>query len=113
MVEITAQDVQEAFKRFEDFQRVQTRDEGMSEAEMRDALKALLEGQAPGVSGDAIDGLALSVGITAEAKQEFYARVEQTNTSVLPADEVAMFAAFMGLVVGLAASQIAEDREQD
>jgi hypothetical protein len=54
MVEITAQDVQEAFKRFEDFGRVQTAHEGMSEAEMRDALKAQVEGNGPAVPRDAL-----------------------------------------------------------
>jgi hypothetical protein len=114
MVEITAQDVQEAFKRFEDFGRVQGGAEGMGEDEMRDALRALLEGRAEGAHPDAIAAFALSVGITEEARREFYVRAEeQTNDPILPADQVVDFAAFMGLVVGLSARQIAEDREQD
>jgi hypothetical protein len=112
MTEITAQDVREAFKRFDDFGRVQGGAEGMTPDEQREALKALLEGRAEGTHPDAIARLALSVGITEDARHEFYARAEeQTNAAILPADQVVDFAAFMGLVVGLAARQIAEDRE--
>jgi hypothetical protein len=71
MVEITAEDVQEAFKRFNDFQRVQTAAEDMGADAMREALRALLEGRAEGTDPAALAAFAASVGITDEAKREF------------------------------------------
>jgi hypothetical protein len=111
MVEIKAEDIREAFRRFEDFQRVQTGAEDMSESELREALEALVTGQDPGVSSDAIARLALSVGITDEARREFYAKAdERTRIAIVPTEQLVDFAAFMGLVVGLTARQVAEER---
>jgi hypothetical protein len=111
MAEITAEDIREAFERWDDFARVQGGGEGMTPEEMREKILALASGQDEGVQPEALASLALAVGITPEARGEFYARADEfiRRTTFLPPEQVADYAAFMGLIVGLTARQLAAE----
>ena len=112
-IEITAQDIQAAFKGFEDFQRVQVDPTigfpPSTEEEVIEQAKALGPEMVPGIRN-----LAQSVGIGEDARREFYLGVDEKlkgPIDLAPVDQVADHAAFLGLIVGLTARRIAEERK--
>jgi hypothetical protein len=111
MKAITAEDIWEAFTRWNDFARVQGGAEGMSREQREQKLVELVAGEGQGVSPEAIAGLTLSVGIADDARRAFWAAVDNyTEHVILQPEHVITYAAFMGLIVGLMARQIAEER---